>query len=209
MTDYGPDVDQYADWIERPTGILTKKDRQWLYETKEDNDMYETEQGRRKRRSDAATRLRNGIIDFSVLMRVHPEQREELIERIGFGSQVDSAVREGVKDCIAWLFECIQYSPNIEFEDVLKDGVNKAYIENNTVEDKQGRLNYRYVDSVDINWDTHHDPRALRQAFLQGEELDDADLGALVRMQVGTDRIRDQLQETDGPQWPPTPDEED
>ncbi|MEF8826365.1 MAG: hypothetical protein V5A27_08530 [Halapricum sp.] len=194
--DYGPGVNKHAESIERDPGMLTPKDRQWVYETKYGNEMYDSPQGMRKRRSDAARRIHNALLDFRVLHEADPKQFEELADRAGFGSDADEQLKRSLMANVAFLYECIRMTPNYDFESIVELGVEAALLKSPN-EDDPKRLD-RVNAKIEPVWKSSEDVAELaRRLRDHNDDLDDEELGILVRLWRGTDWLKHELTDSD------------
>lgn len=163
-----------SDKIERETerdrGILSGPDRKWLLM---DRDEYVEEHSRQywgQRRDKIQNRLRNAMLDFSLLFdHMDHEERPDLRERI-FTSTAsdDTEIEDGIRDGFAFLLEACG-AAGLFREHAHEPAFNRIF------EGAWNRLAwlYRYrLNSVEIDVDAERIPwRELRERLEAGEEL--------------------------------------
>ena len=156
---------------DRGRGILTPSDREFLLERKTDY----TEHSKKQKRNRIRRRIRNAILDFSIIFE-HLEDRDR--ETV-FNPDDDArdAYTQGITDMLAFLHLGTMgyYTP---FKDMLAEGVNKA-------EQELAGSDYRMV-TVDFNVDPvgQIDVDAVidKLEFGDYEEVTDEELRAFVRL---------------------------
>lgn len=156
---------------ERGRGVLTPSDREYLLGRKTDY----TEHSKKQKRNRIRRRLRNAILDFSILFE-HLEDRDR--ETV-FDPDDDArdAYTHGITDMLAFLHLGTMgyYTP---FKDMLVQGVNKA-------EQELAGSDYRMV-TVDFNVDPigRIDVDDVIDRLARGEfdEITDEELRAFVRL---------------------------
>ncbi|MFC4552101.1 MULTISPECIES: hypothetical protein [Halorussus] len=156
---------------DRGRGILTPSDREFLLERKTDY----TEHSKKQKRNRIRRRIRNAILDFSIIFE-HLEDRDR--ETV-FNPDDDArdAYTQGITDMLAFLHLGTMgyYTP---FKDMLAQGVNKA-------EQELAGSDYRMV-TVDFNVDPvgQIDVDAVidKLEFGDYEEVTDEELRAFVRL---------------------------
>ena len=156
---------------DRGRGILTPSDREFLLERKTDY----TEHSKKQKRNRIRRRIRNAILDFSIIFE-HLEDRDR--ETV-FNPDDDArdAYTQGITDMLAFLHLGTMgyYTP---FKDMLAQGVNKA-------EQELAGSDYRMV-TVDFNVDPvgqiDVDEVIDKLEFGDYEEVTDEELRAFVRL---------------------------
>ncbi|WP_435194135.1 hypothetical protein [Natronomonas sp. EA1] len=123
---------------DRGRGILTPSDREYLLERKTDY----TDHSKKQKRNRIRRRLRNAILDFTILFESLEDRDRETV----FNPDDDDrdAYTQGITDMLAFLHLGTMgyYTP---FKDMLSEGVNKG-------EQKLAGSDYRMV-TVDFNVD--------------------------------------------------------
>ncbi|WP_458209288.1 hypothetical protein [Haladaptatus sp. NG-SE-30] len=163
--------DSLAYSADRDRGILTPSDREYLIGRKSDY----TEHSKKQKRNRIRRRLRNAILDFTILFE-HLEDRDR--ETV-FNPDDDArdAYTQGITDMLAFLHLGTMgyYTP---FKDMLAEGVNKA-------EQELAGSDYRMV-TVDFNVDPvgqiDVDEVIDKLEFGDFEEITDEELRAFVRL---------------------------
>ncbi|MFC7198751.1 hypothetical protein [Halospeciosus flavus] len=161
---------------DRGRGVLTQSDREFLLGRKSDY----TEQSRRQKRSRIRRRVRNAILDFSILFEHLDERDREMV------FDPDDDYREeytrGITDMLAFLHLGTMgyYTP---FKHMLAEGVNRA-------EQELAGSDYRMV-SVEFNVDPvgRIDVDEVVDKLEEGRfaELTDEELQAFVRLLADAD----------------------
>ncbi|MFC6734278.1 MULTISPECIES: hypothetical protein [unclassified Haladaptatus] len=140
--EHGPDDanarDSLAYSAERGRGILTPSDREYLLGRKTDY----TEHSKKQKRNRIRRRLRNAILDFTILFECLEDRDRETVFNPDDADR--AAYTEGITDMLAFLHLGTMgyYTP---FKDMLAKGVGKA-------EQELAGSDYRMV-SVDFNVD--------------------------------------------------------
>jgi len=174
MTDHGDDADArtgLAYSSERGRGILTPSDREYLLGRKTDY----TDHSKKQKRNRIRRRVRNAILDFSILFE-HLEDRDR--ETVFDPDDEDrDAYTRGITDMLAFLhLGTMGY--HTPFKDMLAQGVNAA-------EQELTDSEYRMV-TVDFNVEPvgQIDVDAVVDKLDAGEfsELTDEELRAFVRL---------------------------
>ena len=174
MSDHADETDSdlgLAYSADRGRGILTPSDREFLLERKTDY----TEHSKKQKRNRIRRRIRNAILDFSIIFE-HLEDRDR--ETV-FNPDDDErdAYTQGITDLLAFLHLGTMgyYTP---FKNMLAQGVNKA-------EQELAGSDYRMV-TVDFNVDPvgqiDVDEVIDKLEFGTFEEIDDEELRAFVRL---------------------------
>ncbi|WP_224270973.1 hypothetical protein [Haloprofundus salinisoli] len=170
--------DSLAYSADRGRGILTPSDREYLLGRKTDY----TEHSKKQKRNRIRRRLRNAILDFTILFE-HLEDRDR--ETV-FNPDDDArdAYTQGITDMLAFLHLGTMgyYTP---FKDMLAQGVNKA-------EQELADSDYRMV-TVDFNVEPvgRIDVDAVVDKLEYGEfdELTDEELRAFTRLLADSDEF--------------------
>jgi succinate dehydrogenase flavin-adding protein (antitoxin of CptAB toxin-antitoxin module) len=163
---------------DRDRGILTPSDREFLLGRKTDY----TEHSRKQKRNRIRRRLRNAILDFTILF----EHLEERDRETVFNPDDDNreAYTRGITDMLAFLHLGTMgyYTP---FKHMLAQGVNRA-------EQELAGSDYRMV-SVEFNVDPvgNIDVDAVLEKLEEErfEEITDEELRAFVRLLAETDVV--------------------
>ncbi|WP_433627196.1 hypothetical protein [Halomicrococcus sp. NG-SE-24] len=163
--------DNLAYSADRDRGILTPSDREFLIGRKSDY----TEHSRKQKRNRIRRRIRNAILDFTIIFE-HLEDRDR--ETV-FNPDDDArdAYTQGITDLLAFLHLGTMgyYTP---FKDMLGQGVNKA-------EQELAGSDYRMV-TVDFNVDPvgqiDVDEVIDKLEFGDFDEITDEELRAFVRL---------------------------
>lgn len=121
---------------DRPRGILTPSDRDFLLGRKTDY----TEHSEKQKRNRIRRRVRNAVLDFSILFEYLEERDRETV--FDPDDEERDAYTQGITDMLAFLHLGTMgyYTP---FKDMLAEGVGKA-------EQRLAGSNYRMVD-VEFN----------------------------------------------------------
>lgn len=175
-TDSTEREDSLAYSSERDRGILTPSDREFLLGRKTDY----TEHSKKQKRNRIRHRLRNAILDFTILFEALEDRDRETV----FNPDDDArdAYTQGITDMLAFLHLGTMgyYTP---FKDMLGQGVNKA-------EQELAGSDYRMV-TVDFNVDPvgqiDVDEVIDKLAFGDFEEITDEELRVFVRLLAEAD----------------------
>ncbi|WP_416841364.1 hypothetical protein [Haloferax sp. DFSO52] len=156
---------------DRGRGILTPSDREFLLGRKTDY----TEHSKKQKRNRIRRRLRNAILDFSILFESLEDRDRETV--FNPDAEDREAYTNGITDMLAFLHLGTMgyYTP---FKDMLAEGVNKA-------EQELAGSDYRMV-TVDFNVEPvgRIDVDAVidKLEFGEFERLSDEELQAFVRL---------------------------
>ncbi|MDY6765422.1 MAG: hypothetical protein SV377_07055 [Halobacteria archaeon] len=160
---------------ERPRGIITPADRAFLRGERE----FGHEQSRRNTRARIRKRIRNSILDFSVLVQhLDEKDREQIFDMDDLKDDERNEVTQGIIDALVFLYLGAD-DAGIPFELLLEEGVKRG-------EEEQG-----YMAEVDlelevtrrINYDEIADD--LVDRIETGERVP----GGALRWLLGQDRI--------------------
>jgi succinate dehydrogenase flavin-adding protein (antitoxin of CptAB toxin-antitoxin module) len=174
MTDHDDEADANTDLARSPDrgrGILTPSDREFLLGRKTDY----TDHSRKQKRNRIRRRLRNAILDFSILFEhLEPRDRETVFDP---DDEHRDVYTQGITDMLAFLhLGTMGY--HTPFKHMLSRGVNKA-------EQELTDSDYRMV-TVEFNVDPvgriNVDEVVDKLAEDEFEELTDEELRAFVRL---------------------------
>jgi len=131
-----PESLQTAADSDRPRGILTPSDRDFLIGRKTDY----TEHSKKQKRNRIRRRVRNAVLDFSILFEYMEDRDRETV--FDPDAEDRDAYTQGITDVLAFLhLGTMGY--HTPFKDMLSEGVGKA-------EQRLAGSNYRMVD-VEFN----------------------------------------------------------
>jgi hypothetical protein len=153
---------------DRPRGILSKTDREYLCGLKE----YAQPQTDANRRQDIRERVENGLKDFALLwMLLKPDERGKVFDELG-----EDGTDEVIESMITFAYLGIDQDTT-RLEECIERGVLAA-----ANADKLFRSAGRATDA-DVSIDIEYKPDAekLYQRFEEGAQLSDAEVGVLVR----------------------------
>ncbi|WP_458188128.1 hypothetical protein [Haladaptatus sp. NG-WS-4] len=156
---------------DRDRGILTPSDREYLIGRKSDY----TEHSKKQKRNRIRRRVRNAILDFTILFEHLEDRDRETV--FNPDDEARDAYTQGITDMLAFLHLGTMgyYTP---FKDMLAEGVNKA-------EQELAGSDYRMV-TVDFNVDPvgriDVDEVIDKLEFGDFEEITDEELRAFVRL---------------------------
>ncbi|MFC6723445.1 hypothetical protein ACFQE1_03375 [Halobium palmae] len=163
--------------VERKRGVLTKKDREYLL----GNITYESQQ-ERNRRQHIRRRVKNSIIDFSLLDRLESRDRKQIIAslRNEAGKGDDQAEGESQQllsglTGIARFLYLASTDAGIPFSEILKEGIRQAEKE------RTGQL----VADVDLN---------IEYLSTDPHKIDDVFIGLDVEMDSLSEEEREEVQ---------------
>jgi len=153
---------------DRPRGILSKTDREYLCGLKE----YAQPQTDANRRQDIRERVENGLNDFTLLwMLLEQDEREKVFDGLG-----EDGTDEVIESMVTFAYLGIGRD-RTRLEESIERGVLAA-----ANADKLFRSAGRATDvdvSIDIEYDP--DPEKLYRRLEEGTQLSDAEVGVLVR----------------------------
>lgn len=153
---------------DRPRGILSKTDRDYLCGLKE----YAQPQTDANRRQDIRERVENGLKDFALLwMLLEPDEREKVFDELG-----EDGTDEVIESMITFAYLGIDQDTT-RLEECIERGVLAA-----ANADKLFRSAGRATDAdVSINIEYNPDAEKLYRRFEEGAQLSDSEIGVLVR----------------------------
>ncbi len=174
-TDGDPSLAYAAD---RGRGILTPSDREFLLGRKTDY----TEHSKKQKRNRIRRRLRNALLDFTILFEALEDRDRETV--FNPDAEDREAYTRGITDLLAFLhLGTMGY--HTPFKDMLAEGVNKA-------EQELAGSDYRMV-TVDFNVEPvgRIDVDAVidKLEFEHFEQLSDEELQAFVRLLAESDEF--------------------
>lgn len=161
---------------ERSRGLLTPSDREFLLGRKTDY----TEHSKKQKRNRIRRRVRNAILDFSILFEHLEERDRETV--FNPDDEAREAYTQGIIDMLGFLHLGTMgyYTP---FKDMLAQGVNKA-------EQELAGSDYRMVTvdfSVDPVGQIDVDEVIDKLEYGSFEEITDEELRAFVRLMAESD----------------------
>ncbi|ELY91734.1 hypothetical protein C483_09344 [Natrialba hulunbeirensis JCM 10989] len=173
-----PESLQTAADSDRPRGILTPSDRDFLLGRKTDY----TDHSKKQKRNRIRRRVRNAILDFSILFEYMEERDRETV--FDPDNEDRDAYTQGITDMLAFLhLGTMGY--HTPFKDMLSEGVGKA-------EQRLAGSNYRMVN-VEFNVDPvgQIDVDEVIEKLDNEEfaELTDEELRAFVRLLTMSDEF--------------------
>ncbi|WP_408957438.1 hypothetical protein [Natrinema sp. 74] len=171
-----PESLQTAADADRPRGILTPSDRDFLLGRKTDY----TDHSKKQKRNRIRRRVRNAILDFSILFEYMEERDRETV--FDPDAEDRDAYTQGITDMLAFLhLGTMGY--HTPFKDMLSEGVGKA-------EQRLAGSNYRMVN-VEFNVEPvgQIDVDEVVEKLENGEfaQLTDEELRAFVRLLTMSD----------------------
>ena len=171
-----PESLQAAADSDRPRGILTPSDRDFLLGRKTDY----TDHSKKQKRNRIRRRVRNAVLDFSILFEYMEERDRETV--FDPNAQDRDAYTQGITDMLAFLhLGTMGY--HTPFKDMLSEGVGKA-------EQRLAGSNYRMVN-VEFNVEPvgQIDVDEVVDKFENEEfaQLTDEELRAFVRLLTMSD----------------------
>lgn len=153
---------------DRPRGILSKTDREYLSGLKE----YAQPQTDANRRQDIRERVANGLWDFLLLfLFLGREEREKLFDELG-----DDTTEEAITWMTAFAYLALDQD-RPRFEECLERGILLAENRNNLFRSAGRATNA----DVSIKIEYNPNPEKLYRQFEEGKDLTDAEIGVLVR----------------------------
>ncbi|NKE34828.1 hypothetical protein GWG54_03160 [Natronococcus sp. JC468] len=161
---------------DRPRGILTPSDRDFLLGRKTDY----TDHSKKQKRNRIRRRVRNAILDFSILFEYMEERDRETV--FDPDDEDRDAYTQGITDMLAFLhLGAMGY--HTPFRDMLSEGVGKA-------EQRLAGSNYRMVNvefSVEPVGQIDVDEVVAKLENEEFAQLTDAELRAFVRLLTMSD----------------------
>ena len=179
VTDRNDDTDPVFTPEDRPRGILSPTDREYLCGLKE----YAQPQTDANRRQAIRERVGNGLKDFLLLSQLlEPAEREKVFEELG---------PEETDDVLSAMFAFAYLGLNGD-QPRLKACIERGILQGENV-DKLFQSSGR-ATNVDVSISVEHNPdiEKLHQRLENGRELTDAEIGALVRAgKIGREDIEE------------------
>jgi hypothetical protein len=180
-----PEIDSYsslAELPERPRGILSTADREYLFGQRE----YEHPQSEANRKQDIRERIVNSFLDFSALaLRLSEEEREKVFDELLSEHQFEEPFASTISFLYLGLGEDLG-----KLEKIIEDGV---YIGANS--SRIGRWSGEVADvDTSINVERQPDRSEIIAKFEEGntDQLTPAEIGFLVRAgQLNEDDLRE------------------
>lgn len=181
--------------IDRPAGILTRKDRRYLYH----DQLPESRQGRYERKKGCRERVANGLRDFHFIRWLPPDERRKLYADMGTGSEL-------YKSLVAAVSVVTQAcdASSVPLEELLEDGIELGMTESrgDLAEPEVGGWvetgSGKQLDRVDVNVRKHYRdvyfPEVLKQRWLDGDQLTQDELASLVNSDWFDDEAYEELQ---------------
>jgi len=185
-----------ADDRPEPHGMLAPVDREYLYQ----KDEYGSRQAIHNRKRAIRTRVRNTILDFTLVFeRLAHEEREEIFGQKNITPQIrydDPAFEEGLRDTLAFVLEG---SGAVGLFDPVPDTRDDTTA-GRLFESALDRLALRYgynLESVSVDVDAERIPvNRLMEELDQGHELPPEHLTYLLRQdEVDTEEIQTRIRE--------------
>lgn len=170
--------------VDRGTGILTKKDRQYL----RDLAMPDSRQAQYERKKGARQRIKSGLLDLPTIRFLPPEERRKLFGDMESGDDLYWALVNAVA-----LAKHACDEAGLPIEDLLEEGLEIADFEprNDLTDDlSEHELEQptKVLTGIDIELeyeyaDVYH-PERLKERWEEGAELDDIEFRVLVESDV-------------------------
>jgi hypothetical protein len=193
----------YKEEIERPRGILTPNDRRYLL----DRDLPESRQGAYQQRKGARDRIKNGLLDISILQGLPREERRKIFEDMEQGGDLYWALLSAVVLAKGACDDAgLPLGPLLEQAlEVYHRGATGEFDPYDDSEDSEkwqasfeetGHTKVLESVEVDIEYeytDAYYSPR-LRERFLEGQELTNQELLMLVNSDYFDEEAFEELQ---------------
>ncbi|MBX0322933.1 hypothetical protein EGH21_07820 [Halomicroarcula sp. F13] len=165
---------------DRPQGLLTYDDREYLLGEKDISDASETQLRQRMR-----DRIRNGLVDFELLFHYLDDRDLQTIfsdiTEPPEGSEI-SEVYDGIRWALAFSYYGITEHTHVNFERLLEEAIEIG--SNRSRKATEGEHQKAAIASVNIevDWRVRFvDPERAMEKLRDGEWLTDKEIGALVR----------------------------
>lgn len=184
--------------VDRPPGILTKKDRQYL----RGEEVPKNKQTRYERRKGIRQRIKNGLLDFQEIWEMDREERRMVVD--DFDPQAD--LYTSLVYLIAFADFCAR-DAGYEFEEIVSAGVQYSTYEpeerrKNIGEYESGEI--QVLENVTVNIRRHFTqmsaPDQLYDQLMDGEHLSHRELSMLISSDILDEKGWKQLQSLYGAQ---------
>lgn len=166
----------------RPSGLLTYDDREYLFGQKDLEEHVEAQLRQRLR-----DRIRNGLLDFELLLGCLDEQEIETI----FSDMTPPPapnqskgieVYNGSVFAIGFLYHVISTQTSVDFEGVVEEAIEQASSYREHTDSRGNELTAEATVNIDVNWNVWEiDYDGAREKLKQGEPLSDSEIAGLVR----------------------------
>lgn len=176
---------------DRPRGILSKTDREYLYGLKD----YAHAQTEANRRQEIRERVKNGLLDFPILwLFLDPDERANIFDEMG-----DEEVDRSIESMIIFAYLGLDQD-RLQLEDRIEHAVLLGA--NYGVADRREGKATDVNVSIDIDYQPDVD--ALYNQFQEGnaDQLTPAEIGVLVRAGKIESEDLDELEQSEGPTLP-------
>lgn len=184
----------YADPRERQPGLLTYDMREFVLGEK----VLEG-QAFNQARQRLRDRIRNGLADFEYLYLLSDNDRHTIFSGLEDTPWPDEdadpgmmAMGRGIEHLFGFLYDGVGRRSPASFESYLRNGIEGMHPRTSD----RGHLIPDASVNIDVSWHLRPDPKIARERLRNGEELDEQDIGVLVKYAELTDedwrRIQDQ-----------------
>lgn len=190
--------------FDRPRGMLTEKDRKYLYHSV----LPDKKQSKYERRKGARQRIENGLLDIPAVRWMPPKERRKLFDDLEPGGELYLALVSAVSVA---KYACDD--AGLPIEDLLEEGLqlgaqpargdltppgenpHSPFDEpqrpmktgrSKTLRDVNIDIEYEYADA--------YFPKKLRERYLSGSELNDDELLHLVKSDEFDDEVAEEIQ---------------
>lgn len=179
------------DW-NRPPGILTKKDRQYL----RGEEISENRQVRYERRKGIRNRVRNGLLDFQDIWEIDQDERRKIVD--GFEPRAD--LYTSLVYLIAFADYCAR-DAGYDLEEIISGGIQYSTYEPDERQRDIGEYDsgeIQVLEDVTVNIRRHFKsmpaPNQLYDQLMDGEHLSYRELSMLISSGVLDEEGWNQLQ---------------
>lgn len=183
--------------VDRPPGILTKKDRQYL----RGEEIPESKQARYERRKGIRQRIKNGLLDFQEIWEMDRGERRKVVEN--FDPQAD--LYTSLVYLIAFADFCAG-DAGYEFEEIVSGGIQYSTYEPEERRKEVGEYEsgeVHVLEDVTVNIRRHFTrlpaPNRLKDQLMRGEHLTQKELSILISSEVLDEEGWKRLQDVYGP----------
>ncbi|MFA9503249.1 hypothetical protein ACERIM_10755 [Natrinema sp. H-ect1] len=166
----------------RPSGLLTYDDREYLFGQKDLEEHVEAQSRQRLR-----DRIRNGLLDFELLLGCLDEQEIETIFSDMTPPPAPNQSRgievyDGAAFTIGFLYHAISTQTSVDFEEIVEKGIEQASSYREHTDSRGNRLTAEATVNIDVDWSVWEiDYDGAREKLRQGEPLSDSEIAGLVR----------------------------